>query len=108
MKKTIIILITLLLAACGSETFEGDYVTKTSGDNPFSGMTQQRLSFRKDGKVRVFMMGNQVGVFKYEKDGDEITLFKGDGTSQILTIEKNGSLFGGGVELAKVKDKNVE
>jgi len=104
MKKTIIILAILFLAACGSETFEGDYATKSSGDNPFTGMIKQKLSFSKDGKVRVFLMGNQVVILKYGKDGDEITLFKGDDTTQILTMEKDGSLFGGGTEFIKIDE----
>ncbi len=104
MKKIIIILVTLLLASCGTETMEGDYVSKSSGDNPLSGITQEKLSFSKDGKLRVFMGGRQIGIVKYEKDGDEITVSKGDGTTQILTVEEDGSLFGGGKEFVKLDE----
>lgn len=102
MKKIIIILVTLLLASCGTETMEGDYVSKSSGDNPLSELMKVKLSFSEDSKVRLFMSGRQVGIIKYEKDGDEITLFKGDGTTQILTVEESGDLMGMGQEFVKL------
>ena len=104
MRKIIIIIAALFITACGSETFEGGYVSKSSSDNPIAALFQQKLSFRSDGKVSVYVSGQQIGIFKYEKNGDEITLFRGDGTTQILTIEDDGSLFGGGQELVRLEE----
>lgn len=98
----------LALFACGSDDFEGDYVSKIDGDNPFANMMKQKLSFQPNGKVSVFLGKNKVGVFKYEKNGDEIALLTGDGTEKILTIEDDGSLFGGGAEYIKVSSNAAD
>jgi len=111
MKAFSIVTITTILLAltgCGSDDFEGQYVTEPADEGSFSSMTQQKLSFRSDGKVSIFLGGNKVGVYKYEKNGDEITLFKGDGTTQMLTIEGDGSLFGGGAEFIRSSSKSIE
>lgn len=54
-----------------------------------------------DGKVVVFLGNHKLGTFKYEKDGDEITLFKLGNTTEIFTLKYDGSLLGGGVENVK-------
>lgn len=91
----------LFLAACGNEEFEGDYVTKSSE------FVQQNMSFTKDGKVKIFVDGNPRGIFIYEKDGDKIKVFGANGITYIFTVEKDGGLFGDGLEFVKIIKKII-
>ncbi|MFT6284638.1 MAG: hypothetical protein ACI84K_001969 [Pseudohongiellaceae bacterium] len=95
----------IAIIACGNNKFEGEYVSKPADTQTEKLATRffgkQKLSFRADGKVVVFLGDHKLGTFKYEKDGDEITLFKLGNTTEIFTLEDDGSLLGGGVEYIK-------
>jgi hypothetical protein len=101
-----------LIAACSNDEFEGEYISKagetTSEKLAENFLGRQKLSFRVDGKVTIYMGDRKLGVLKYEKNGDEITVFKADNAAQIYTLEDDGSLFGGGFEFVKVNKIIIE
>jgi hypothetical protein len=111
LNTVIISIFCIAIIACGNNKLVGEYVSRpaeTESEKLASALFgKQTLSFRADGKVEVFLGDRKLGIFKYEKDGDEITLFKPDNTTEIFTLEDDGSLFGGGVEYVK-RSKTVE
>lgn len=112
LNTVIINILCITIFACGNNKLEGEYVSKpaeTEGEKLVSNLFgKQKLSFRPDGKVTVFIGDHKLGIFKYEKDGDEITLFKQGNTTEIFTLEDDGSLFGGGAEYVKVSKTTEE
>ena len=105
LNTVIINILCITIFACGNNKLEGEYVSKpaeTEGEKLVSNLFgKQKLSFRLDGKVTVFIGDHKLGIFKYEKDGDEITLFRQGNITEIYTLEDDGSLFGGGAEYVK-------
>lgn len=115
LRVVVISLLCVVLTACGDDDFEGEYVSKTTEtegskavEKIFGNLLQQKLVFRLDGKVSVSIGGRQIGVLKYEKDGDEITLLKTDSTTEVFSVEEDGSLLGNGVEYIKSSGKEQE
>ena len=105
LNTVIISIFCITIMACGNNKLEGEYVSKpaeTQSEKLVASLFgKQTLSFRADGKVVVLLGDHQLGIFKYERDGDEITLFKPGNTTEIFTLEDDGSLLGGGVEYVK-------
>ncbi|MCE0559171.1 hypothetical protein K1M91_19625 [Motilimonas sp. E26] len=83
----------MLLAACGGESFQGNY-TAAGG--------MQEFNFKEDGHMVQSMAGNKIAEFKFEKEGDEIKVIMNENASQIYTVQASGELIGpGGIKLTK-------
>ena len=86
-KKYIVLLVTLALAACGKSGLEGIYSAAGGA---------QEFSFNHDGTVVQSLMGSKIAEHKYEMDGNEIKIRVSDSSSSIFTILENGDIQGPG------------
>lgn len=92
-----LVLVAGALGACGSR-IEGTYSGEGTG-------FLEEITLRSGGKVNVKFMGmTKQGT--YEIDGDELTISVADDT-QVLRIDDNGCLVGGGLLGMYCKDKDA-
>lgn len=78
----------LFVASCGGESgFDGKYEAAGGA---------QEFVFKSDGNVAQSLMGKKVADFKYEKNGNEITIYINEETSQLFSLKEDGTIVGPG------------
>lgn len=82
MKKIILILLVVLLSACGSKTIEGTYTGALN------------LTFKSNGNVSMVMSGVETET-PYKIDGDKVEFQFPGGDAAVFNIMPNGTLNAG-------------